>query len=122
MKKRILVFDDDEELLAILEYIINDNGWELFSQLNCNKLLEKVREVKPDLIIMNNWIPDMGGVEATRLLKKEADLKKTPVIFFSANTNIEALAREAGADTYIPKPFELDDMEKILRDFLDRDI
>ena len=82
MKKRILVFDDDEELLAILEYIINDNGWELFSQLNCNKLLEKVREVKPDLIIMNNWIPDMGGVEATRLLKKEADLKKTPVIFF----------------------------------------
>lgn len=122
MKKRILVFDDDEELLAILEYIINDNGWELFSQLNCNKLLVKVREVKPDLIIMNNWIPDMGGVEATRLLKKEADLKKTPVIFFSANTNIEALAREAGADTYIPKPFELDDMEKILRDFLDRDI
>src|SRR5690606_4505806 len=118
MGKRILIFDDDVELISILEYITNENGWQLFSQTNCDDLLKQTRAVKPDVILMDNWLPGIGGIRATQTLKKEDDLKHIPVIYFSANNNIESLAANAGADTFIAKPFELDELEKVIRQYL----
>ena len=115
-----MIFDDDTEIFTILDYIVQDNGWQLQCRINCDNLLEEVRVVKPDLILMDNRIPETGGIVATQALKKEEDLKDIPVIYFSATNNIEKLAAQAGADSFIAKPFDLDDLERVIKSYLEQ--
>ena len=68
----------------------------------------------PDVILMDNWIPDTGGIIATQALKNNDALKSIPVVYFSANSDIQLLAKQAGAEAYIAKPFDLEDMERII--------
>ena len=114
LNKKVLIFDDDEDILSICRFILEDQGWSVFTYTDCNDVVEKVSLVLPDAILMDNWIPDDGGIIATRLLKNNQSLKNIPVIYFSANSDIELLANHAGANTYLAKPFELDDLEKII--------
>ena len=110
-EKRIAIFDDDEEILSICRFILEDKGWEVFTFIDCNEVIEKVSSVSPGVILMDNWIPDEGGVIATRKLKKDEHLKNIPVIYFSANSDIELLAAHAGAEMYLAKPFDIEDLE-----------
>jgi two-component system cell cycle response regulator DivK len=63
---------------------------------------------------MDNWIPDIGGVKATRLVKDSDDFRHIPIIFFSANNNVNELAIEAGADYFLQKPFDISELETIV--------
>lgn len=114
MSKRILICDDDTDILSICEYILAELGWEVYTRTDCNDLLNAVSELKPDIILMDNWIPDYGGIVATRALKTSLTLKHIPIIYFSANNDIKVLAREAGADTFLPKPFDISDLEQVI--------
>ncbi|WP_207426874.1 response regulator [Pedobacter sp. SYSU D00535] len=114
MSKRILIFDDDTDILSICTYILEEQGWEVQTSPHCNNILETVRGFMPDVILMDNWIPDTGGVIATQTIKKENDLKSIPVIYFSANNDIQSLAQQAGADTYLEKPFDLNELESVI--------
>jgi two-component system cell cycle response regulator DivK len=60
---------------------------------------------------MDNWIPDIGGVKAVQQLKADPELKSIPIIFFSANDRVEDLALEAGAEFFLQKPFEIEELE-----------
>lgn len=114
LNKRIIIFDDDEDILAICSFVLEESGWEVFVFPNCKDVVERVTEINPAAIVMDNWIPETGGIIATRLLKSSEAVKNIPVIYFSANSKIEDLAAEAGADDYLAKPFELDDLEQIV--------
>jgi len=81
-------------------------------------IIHKVDRFKPDLIIMDNWIPDIGGVKATQLLKCNDAYKHIPVIYCSANSDVVSLAQQAGAQAYLPKPFDLDDLEQVVKRML----
>ncbi|MBM6691417.1 response regulator, partial [Fusobacterium mortiferum] len=61
-----------------------------------------------------NWIPDAGGIIATQTLKKDEKLKNIPVVYFSANSDIQLLAGHAGAETYLAKPFDLEELERVI--------
>ena len=113
-QKTALIFDDDEDILFVLSSILKELGWKAFYFTNCNNVIDKVNSIAPDIIFMDNWIPGTGGVIATQTLKQSAELKDIPVIYFSANNNIHSLAAEAGADTYLAKPFELADLNQVL--------
>ncbi len=114
MSKRILIFDDDVDILSICSYILEDQGWDVHTSPHCNDIVNTVRNVQPNVILMDNWIPDSGGVIATQALKKEQDLKNIPVIYFSANNDIQTLASQAGADTFLEKPFDLNELELVI--------
>lgn len=114
MSKRVLIFDDDIDILSICTYILEEQGWEVKTSTHCNNIVEKVRAFMPHVILMDNWIPDTGGVIATQSIKKEPDLKNIPVIYFSANNDIQSLAKQAGADTYLEKPFDLNELEAVI--------
>jgi len=116
--KKIVIFDDDEDILSICSFILEEQGWTVFAYTDCNKITEKVSSVLPDIIIMDNWIPDDGGIIATQTLKKNALLRDIPVIYFSANSDIELLASHAGAETYLAKPFDLEDLENVINKML----
>ena len=81
---------------------------------NCKELITDIESYKPDVILMDNWLPDIGGIKAIQLIKSIEHLKQIPVVLFSANSQVEELAKEAGADYLLQKPFELDDLEKII--------
>ena len=109
-----MIFDDDLDILSICSYILEEQGWEVFTSTHCNNIIENVERVMPQVILMDNWIPETGGIAATQALKKHPELKNIPVIYFSANNDIQTLARQAGADTYLEKPFDLTELEEII--------
>ncbi len=112
-----MIFDDDTDILEILTYLLKEKGWEVYTRTTCNDILAAVAEHQPDIILMDNWIPDTGGVEATRILKQHPVYASTPVVYFSANNDIEKLSEQAGADAYLAKPFDLDELEEIISQF-----
>lgn len=115
--KRILIFDDDADILDILKYLLEDNGWVVHTRSDCNDILNAVESCEPDIILMDNWIPDTGGIVATQTLKSNEQYKNIPVIYFSANNNVKLLAEEAGADAWLAKPFDLNDLETMLNSY-----
>ena len=117
-EKKIIIFDDDEDILSICSYILEEQGWEVHTFTDCNNIIEKVSVINPLVILMDNWIPDAGGIIATQTLKKSEEYKNIPVIYFSANSDIQLLAEHAGAETYLAKPFDLDDLEQIINTVL----
>ncbi|MNW07478.1 Polar-differentiation response regulator DivK [compost metagenome] len=72
----------------------------------------------PDIIFMDNWLPDVGGIDATRELKGHPTLKNIPVIYFTANNDVKSLAEQAGADGYLSKPFDIQELENIINKHL----
>jgi two-component system cell cycle response regulator DivK len=112
--KQVIIFDDDEDILSICTYILEEKGWQVHTFTNCNDILDKVAAIEPDVILMDNWIPDIGGMMATQILKADSRFKGIPVIYFSANNDIHTLASNAGADSHLAKPFDIDDLEKVI--------
>jgi CheY-like chemotaxis protein len=104
---RVLIFDDDLDILELCTIILKANGFEVTAKPTCQDVLQVVNESSPDVILMDNWIPDIGGIRATQLIKATPATKDIPVIFFSANNNTEKHSIEAGAEYFIQKPFEI---------------
>lgn len=117
-KKKILIFDDDTTILEVISIIFEENGYQVEISETSHDILERVAQYKPDVILMDNWIPKIGGVEATKLLKNHDEFKNIPVIYVTANNDIVALAKQAQADDYVAKPFNLEDLEEKVANFL----
>ncbi|GAB3923434.1 response regulator [Mucilaginibacter myungsuensis] len=120
-EKKVIIFDDDEDILSICSYILEQQGWTVFTYTDCNDIVNRVSGIIPAVILMDNWIPDAGGIIATQTLKGDPELKNIPVIYFSANSDIQSLANHAGAETYLAKPFDLDDLEKVINRVLKKE-
>ena len=114
MPGRVMIFDDDNDLLEVCTIVLKSKNYIVCSLNKCDDIVEEVKSFLPDVILMDNWIPDVGGVKATQSLKSHLELKSIPVVFFSANDRIQDLATEAGADFYLQKPFEIEDLEMIV--------
>lgn len=113
MKKCILIYDDDLEILEVCQAILG-NIYRLETRPNCDKVMEEVSSIGPDVILMDLWIPKIGGEKAIDLLKGDNDLKKIPVIIFSANDDTEKISKRINADGYLKKPFELGEFKRVI--------
>ena len=116
--KLVAVFDDDQDLLNIFRFLFEDEGFDVQTFQDCDRIVEKVRSIAPDLILMDNWIPSTGGEVAVQRLKSEKDLKDIPVIYVSANNDVKEIAARAGADRFLAKPFEFDDLLLLAKELL----
>lgn len=114
MGKRILIFDDDSSILEIMKLIMEEKGWEVLSFNQCNDAVLQIRTYQPAIIMMDNNIPDYGGIVAIKTIKQQIDLQNIPIIYFTAHNNIKALSKEAGADAYLAKPFDLDKLNELI--------
>lgn len=115
--KKIMIFDDNEELLELCTIILEDLGCVIRTSTTSNNVVEQVKAFSPDIIFMDNWLPDISGIDATKELKLNEQLKSIPVIYFSANNNIEDLARQAGAEDFLAKPFDVAALEKMVKKY-----
>ncbi|SDM00871.1 response regulator [Chryseobacterium taihuense] len=118
MKKKILIFDDDQSILDVFKIIFAENGYEVQISQTSQDILDRVSAFFPDLILMDNWIPEIGGIGALKLLKNEDSYKNIPVIYMTANSDISSLAKKAQADDFIAKPFDLNKLERMVEKYL----
>lgn len=114
MTGRVMIFDDDTDLLEVCGIVLRSKNYIVRGINKCNEILQEARSFLPDVILMDNWIPDTGGVVAIQQIKNDACLKSIPVIFFSANDHLQELAAEAGAEFFLPKPFDIDELENVV--------
>lgn len=114
MKQRVLIFDDDPDIAEVVAIILEENGFDVHHFGNCEKVKEKIRTARPDVILMDNKIPPEGGITAARQIKQSPEHGHIPVVFFSANRDVAGLANQAQADYFVEKPFDIDELVKVI--------
>ncbi len=115
-KKKILAVDDEPNILLSLEYILEQEGYDVHVARDGEEALEVAARVRPDLILLDVAMPRRDGYEVCRLLRQREDLASVRVLMLTAKG--QPLERkkglEVGADVYVTKPFSADDLlEKI---------
>lgn len=109
----ILIADDEPlQRLLIRETLAEDASLTFIEAINGLQALEQARTVRPELIILDAMMPKMDGFQACKLIKEDPDLRIIPVIMVTALYKAEdrAYGQEAGADGFVSKPFEADDL------------
>lgn len=120
-KKRILVVDDERDLVDSIKTELEENEYEVLTAYDGHEGLEKARKESPDLMILDLMLPKMDGHTVCGLLKRDARYAKMPILMFTAKAHEDdrRLAQEAGADAYLTKPFDpqslMDWIRKLLK-------
>lgn len=107
-KKRILIVDDEPDLVETLSFRLEASGYEVIKADDGQKGLDKARSEKPDLIILDLMLPKLDGYKVCRMLKFDEAYKDIPIILFTARAQEQdkKMGQDVGADGYITKPFE----------------
>ena len=102
----VLVVDDEEDLLSLLEYNLEQEGFDVLLARDGVEAIEKTRELEPDLIILDIMMPKMDGIEVCERLRKDAHLRTIPIMMLTARTEEEDQVEglDVGADIYLGKP------------------
>ncbi len=116
--KKILVTDDEIEIVRLLDEFLSSKGYFVSTATDGLEAIRKVKIQRPDAVLLDLIMPGLEGIEVLKEIKKLSP--RTPVIVISAviHENIIRSAREAGADKYFFKPFDLDVIEQNLSDFI----
>lgn len=112
MSKKILIIDDEPQLVKAIEVRLKANGYEVITAYDGQAGVEKAKGAKPDLILLDIIMPRMDGYEVSKKLKSDADTKDIPIVIFTASQqkDLEKKCREMGVAEFIMKPFETQDL------------
>ncbi len=117
--QKILILDDDLDLLTVVKSLLRKKGFEVFAFSDWRKAWDAVRTYKPQLILLDVFLSGIDGLDICKKLKSSIFTRNIPVIMFSSYPNIaETAIYEYGADDFMPKPFEVNDMVKRIRHLL----
>ncbi len=107
-KKTILIVDDEIEMVEMETMRLKASGYEVLAAYDANSGMQKARESKPDLVILDIMLPQMDGYLVCATLKRDPKCKKIPIILVSAldEKYDTDLGKNVGADFYFTKPFE----------------
>jgi two-component system alkaline phosphatase synthesis response regulator PhoP len=105
---KILIVDDEPDILEFMEYNLKKENYEVFKANNGKEAIVKAKQTKPDLIILDIMMPEMDGIETCRALRDLPEFKKTMIAFLTArNEDYSQIAGfDVGADDYITKPIK----------------
>lgn len=118
MANRIMVVDDDPAILDVLRLILEDEGYAVVTATNEDDVLGW-DGARPELILLDLWLSGDSGQTICRRLKADPTTNQIPVILVSANQDSAEIARDSGADGFIRKPFDLDEILAMVRRHLD---
>jgi DNA-binding response OmpR family regulator len=107
MKPRILVVDDEPDVLDLVTYNLGQAGFQTDTAANGAEALRKARSTTPDLILLDLMLPEMDGLEVCKLLRRDAKTSAIPIIMLTARASEidRIVGLELGAADYVPKPF-----------------
>jgi two-component system, OmpR family, response regulator len=119
MKNKILIVEDDSNILATLKYNLGKEGYDTLTAVDGAQALEMARESKPGLVILDIMLPKMSGFEVCRIIRKEMDV---PIIMLTARDDEidKVTGLDLGADDYMTKPFSMRELLARVRALLRR--
>jgi len=111
-RKRILIVEDDRLSLKVLRQLLAARSYDVLQASGGWDAINRARHERPDLILMDLRLPDISGLDATRLLKMDDQTKNIPIIAVTAfaTPSFEATAYENGCDAYIAKPIDIENL------------
>lgn len=118
--KKILIVDDEQDIVESLKFVLESSDYSCYTAFNGEDGLKLAKELIPDLIILDVMMPKINGYKISRLLKYDSKYKNIPILMITARSQEEdkLIGEETGADEYITKPFDLDNVLKIVDKYL----
>lgn len=107
MAQKILIVDDEPSIVISLEFLMAQNGYDVFVARNGEQALDLIPEINPDLILLDVMLPNRSGFEILQLLRKDKKTKHLKIILLTAKGRDQDITKgiTLGADAYMPKPF-----------------
>ena len=118
---KILIVDDNPDLVEIIQHRLNPYGWKVITSINGKEGIEKAAKEKPDLIVLDINMPIMNGHDMLYCLRKDPDLKGTPVIMCTVSNQIKDITRASSFNIsdYFTKPFNSSELAEKIREVLE---
>lgn len=110
LSKRVLVVDDDHGILEALSILLEEAGYTVKTTPDGSKVPVEIHSFSPDVILLDIWMSGQNGHDICKNLKSTDTTKRIPVIMISANRDMEKISKACGADDYVAKPFEIDEL------------
>ena len=119
--KKILIVDDEQDIVESLKFVLEGNNYTCYCAYNGEDGLNLAREIIPDLIILDVMMPRINGYKISRLLKFDKKYQNIPILMITARSQEEdkLIGEETGANEYITKPFDLDEVLQIVQKYLE---
>lgn len=117
---KVMIADDDPGILDAVEAMLEFGGYEVSSTSNGATVLD-LKEDLPDLLLLDIWMSGTDGRDVCRKLKEKELTKDMPIIMISASTELERSAKEAGADDFLEKPFDMEELLNKIGSFLKKE-
>lgn len=121
-KKKILIVDDEPDLVAELTLRLEAEGWDVIPAYDGEEGLKKVENEHPDIVLLDIVMPKLSGYQVCRKLKKDPKTKDIPIIILTAKSDESAkfTAKDIGSDDFIIKPYDGDMLVKKIRGYLNK--
>ncbi len=113
MNIKILMCDDDVDLANLISKKLTKNKYDVEVLTQMVGFMDKVKEIEPDLILMDISMPDINGVQAAKMLYEDDSTSHIPLVFMSADEDIEKYSQQLNK-LYIKKPFDINKLQSIL--------
>ncbi len=120
MKHKILIIDDDADILEALNIFFKEVNFDVYICEDGEKVIGETIRVSPDVILLDLLLSGSDGGEITKALKSEDKTKDTPIIIISAHPKAKERALSCGADDFLAKPFDLEELLGRVQKLLDK--
>ena len=112
MGKRLLIVDDEPDILYLLSLRLKANGYDTLTAQGGGEALQLIRDERPDLVLLDVNIPAPNGYDVCKSVKDDGELKHIPIIFLTAKAAEDDMvcATDSGADDYITKPYHPEEL------------
>ncbi|AMR30167.1 histidine kinase [Mucilaginibacter sp. PAMC 26640] len=119
MSKRILVIDDDEDILEILNIIFREEGYDVVLS-NTGEAAGRINVIQPDIVLLDVRLigSDKSGADICKEIKSQLATRHLPVMLVSGESDLAFLAKDCGADAYVAKPFDIFDLLSRVKEFI----
>ena len=117
--KRVLIVDDDEDMQALLQAVLEKQEYEVVTAEDGLAALEELENSTPDLILLDLMMPRMDGYAFTEELRQRGLQSSIPIIVISADVNAKQNTEQLGANSYIAKPFDVRDLLGEISNFME---
>lgn len=119
-EKTILIVDDNIDVITTYSVVLRRLGYKVSVAYDGKECIEKIKKEKPDMVLLDVFLPGLSGSEVCRLIKDESQTKDIPVVAITASMSNATRERmdQVGADCFLLKPIDVTDLSRVIKEFI----